>query len=137
MIRALIAIGGEAARDQLRRFLACAVANGVAQGLALAAMVPVLVALFRRDEAGARIWLIVLAVAAALNAVLVVVSTRIGFTTSMKVIETMHNRLGHHVVRLPLGWFTPQQTGRVSHVAVRGTMFVAQTAMDILRHRSI
>ncbi|WP_058235055.1 ABC transporter ATP-binding protein [Devriesea agamarum] len=132
MIRALIDIGGPAAHSQLRRFLAFAIANGVSQGLALAAMVPVLVSLFDQNWRGVYIWLIVLAVAAALNAILVVSSTRIGFITSMKVIETMHDRLGRHVVRLPLGWFEPRQTGRVSHIAVRGTMFVAQTSMDIL-----
>ncbi len=132
MIRALIEIGGSASRDQMRRFLAFAIANGITQGIALAAMVPILVSLFRQDWPGVRTWLIVLAVAAALNAVLVVASTQIGFTTSMKVIETMHDRLGRHVVRLPLGWFEPRQTGRVSHIAVRGTMFVAQVSMDIL-----
>ncbi len=132
MIRALIDIGGSASRHQLRRFLAFAVANGVTQGVALAAMVPVLASLFRQDWSGVRTWLIVLAVAGAVNAALVVTATRIGFTTSMKVIETMHDRLGRHVVRLPLGWFEPRQTGRVSHIAVRGTMFVAQTSMDIL-----
>ncbi|CAM4110248.1 ABC transporter ATP-binding protein/permease [Helcobacillus massiliensis] len=132
MIRALIDIGGPTARRDMRRFLAFAIANGISQGVALAAMVPVLASLFHGDMRAAGIWLLVLAAAAAIHAFLVVTSTRIGFATSMKVIETMHDRLGRHVVRLPLGWFEPRQTARISHIAVRGTMFVAQTAMDIL-----
>ena len=44
----------------------------------------------------------------------------------------MHRRLGEQLISLPLGWFNSQATGFASGVAVRGTLFVAQTVMDLL-----
>ncbi|WQD13017.1 MAG: ABC transporter ATP-binding protein [Lawsonella clevelandensis] len=35
-------------------------------------------------------------------------------------------------INLPLGWFNADATGRASHLAVKGTMFVASAAMDVL-----
>lgn len=132
MISALRRIGADRAGDDFRRLLVLAVAAGVTQGLALAAMVPALVSLFRSDDSATLTWLLVLAVGAALNAVISVTATLAGFTASTGIIAAMHDRLGDRLVRLPLAWFEPRRTGRTSHVAVRGTMFAAQTSMDIV-----
>lgn len=132
MIRALLAIGGNQTASRLRGFVLLAALNGTTQGLALASLVPLLVSLFRGDTARAWIWLAVLAGACLVNAIFVVSSTRRGFAVSMDVLEAMHHRLSEHMVRLPLSWFTPVSAARVSNIVVRGTMFVAQTAMDVL-----
>ena len=58
--------------------------------------------------------------------------TMCGFNEAMRIIVVMHHRLGEQLVALPLGWFTSRATGFASGVAVRGTLFVAQTVMDLL-----
>ncbi|WP_044366040.1 ABC transporter ATP-binding protein [Streptomyces natalensis] len=132
MISALIAIGGTATRREFRGFLALATLVGVLQGLALATTVPVLLSLHHDDTGAAWGWLAVLGLVAAAGGTLLTRVTMRGFHLAMNVIVAMHRRLGQRLVELPIGWFTPATTGRTSHVAVRGTMFVAQTAMDIL-----
>ena len=47
---------------------------------------------------------------------------RVGTT----VLQTARHRLGDHVASLPVGWFTPQNTARLSHIVTQGTMAVAQ-----------
>ncbi len=132
MIRALMSIGGAESASQMRGFLLLAVLNGLTQGFALAALVPLLSHLLRGDIAGAWTWVAVLAGACVVNGVFVVVSTRRGFTVSMGIIGDMHRRLSEHMVRLPLSWFDSTSSARASNIVVRGTMFVSQMAMDVL-----
>ncbi|MGW1286271.1 ABC transporter ATP-binding protein [Streptomyces sp. NPDC002586] len=132
MISALISIGGTATRRAFRGFLTLATLVGVLQGIALATLVPVLLSLYRNDAGAAWYWLAVLGLVAAVGGMLLARVTMWGFHLAMDVIVAMHRRIGQRLVELPIGWFTPATTGRTSHVAVRGTMFVAQTAMDIL-----
>ncbi|MFF4603183.1 ABC transporter ATP-binding protein [Streptomyces sp. NPDC001339] len=132
MISALIAIGGTTTRRAFRGFLTLATLVGVLQGIALATLVPVLLSLYRNDAGAAWYWLAVLGLLAAAGGTLLARVTMWGFHLAMDVIVAMHRRIGQRLVELPIGWFTPATTGRTSHVAVRGTMFVAQTAMDIL-----
>ncbi|WP_369354871.1 ABC transporter ATP-binding protein [Streptomyces sp. cg2] len=137
MISALISIGGTATRRAFRGFLALATLVGVLQGIALATLVPVLLSLYRNDAGAAWCWLAVLGLVAAAGGTLLARVTMWGFHLAMDVIVAMHRRIGRRLVELPIGWFTPATTGRTSHVAVRGTMFVAQTAMDILVPRTL
>ncbi|KAE8129219.1 MULTISPECIES: hypothetical protein [Bifidobacterium] len=64
MIKALMAIGDKPSRRALKVFLILAAINGLAQGAALAALVPLLVSMFRRDPHGMWLWLVAFAVAA-------------------------------------------------------------------------
>lgn len=132
MIGALMAIGGPESASRMRGFLMIAAVNGFTQGLALAALVPLLVDLLQGDWTRAWTWLAVLAGACAINGIFVVASTRCGFTVSMGVIGDMHRRLSEHMVRLPLSWFDSTASARASNIVVRGTMFVSQTAMDVM-----
>lgn len=132
MITALMKIGGPESSARMRGFLVIAALNGLTQGAALAALVPLLVALLRGDIAGAWTWVLVLLGACVVNGVFVVASTRRGSTVSMDIIKDMHHRLSEHMVRLPLSWFDSTSAARASNIVVRGTMFVSQAAMDVL-----
>lgn len=132
MIRSLLALTDGQDTWRMRRVLALAVAAGITQGIAILLMVPVFTALFRADWPATVRALIVLGVAVLLHSVIMAVATSSGFTGSLGVIRSMHRGLGSTLLRLPLSWFGPESQGRASHSAVRGTLFVATAAMDVL-----
>lgn len=132
MIRSLLALTDGQDTQRMRRVLALAVAAGITQGIAILLMVPVLTALFRADWPATTQALIVLGVAVLVHSVFMVLATSDGFTGSLGVIRSMHRGLGRTLLRLPLSWFGPESQGRASHSAVRGTLFVATAAMDVL-----
>ncbi|MBB3116000.1 ABC transporter ATP-binding protein [Corynebacterium bovis] len=132
MIRSLLALTDGPDSRRMRRVLALAVAAGITQGVAVLLMVPVLTALFRADWSATGRALVVLAVAVVVHSVVMAVATGAGFTGSLGVIRSMHRGLGRTLLRLPLSWFGPESQGRASHSAVRGTLFVATAAMDVL-----
>lgn len=45
-----------------------------------------------------------------------------GFQAAIKLLEVLRVHLGDHVVALPLGWFTPQNCGRLGQVLSQGVM---------------
>ncbi|WP_313492541.1 ABC transporter ATP-binding protein, partial [Achromobacter animicus] len=51
---------------------------------------------------------------------------RAGVRVGVSILQAGRHRLGDHVARLPVGWFTPQNTARLSHVVTQGMMTVAQ-----------
>ncbi|WP_018118982.1 ABC transporter ATP-binding protein [Corynebacterium mastitidis] len=132
MIRALIALSGGAGRRQLLTAVALGVLSGVTQGIVVLCVIPVLADIARADWQGAMHAALFMAVFLVLHAAVTIVATFAGFTASLGVIRSMHRGLGERLVRLPLSWFGPQTQGRASHVVVRGTLFVATAAMDVL-----
>uniref|UniRef100_UPI001C4F5FDF ABC transporter ATP-binding protein n=1 Tax=Pseudomonas bubulae TaxID=2316085 RepID=UPI001C4F5FDF len=44
----------------------------------------------------------------------------------LTLLQGARQRIGDHVARLPLGWFTTQNTGHLGHVITQGMMAVAQ-----------
>ncbi|MEJ4112817.1 ABC transporter ATP-binding protein [Corynebacterium kroppenstedtii] len=132
MIRSLLALTDGQDTRRMRRVLALAIAAGITQGIAVVLMVPVLTALFHADWHAMNQQLIVLAVAVVVHSVMMAVATNAGFTGSLGVIRSMHRGLGRTLLRLPLSWFGHESQGRASHSAVRGTLFVATAAMDVL-----
>lgn len=130
MITALMAVADDRGRRGLRRTLLLAVVAGVSHGVAVAMIVPVLTSLF---GSGNRLWLAItaLVVACLIHALSLAAATVDAFRSSLGVIESMHTRLGRRLIGLPVGWFDATSAGRASDLAVRGTMFVATTAMDV------
>lgn len=49
-----------------------------------------------------------------------------GLGLGAAVLRVARHRLGDHVARLPVGWFTPENTARLNHVVSQGMMEVAQ-----------
>ncbi|MFT4086829.1 MAG: ABC transporter ATP-binding protein [Gordonia sp. (in: high G+C Gram-positive bacteria)] len=131
MITALMSLADEYGRRRLRRTVLLAVAAGVSHGLAVAMLVPVLQALFGSGDGLGRA-VTVLIVACIVHVVALAAATLDAFSTSLGVIESMHTRLGRRLIALPVGWFNATSAGRASDLAVRGTVFVAITAMDVV-----
>ena len=132
MIAQIERIAGQEGRSTLRRFAAMAVAAGVAQGLALACLIPVLVHLVRGAVGVVLWWLIALVVGAGVHALLTVRVTRGSVDLTMALMSSMHHQLARQLMRLPMGWFGGGSAASASRLAVRGTMFVATAITDVL-----
>ena len=118
--------------SSLRGTVALAVATGLSQGVSMLLLVLVLTAIVSGDWDTAMKDVVILIVAVIVHGVLLALATQCGFQSSMEFIRKMHRSLGCKLIRLPLSWFGPESQGRASHIAVRGTLFVATAAMDVL-----
>ncbi|MFJ2767101.1 ABC transporter ATP-binding protein [Streptomyces sp. NPDC087300] len=115
----------------LRRTIALMTATAVAEGLSYALLVPMLNALFSDTPDNAWPWLGAFAAAAIGCAVLRYLGDVSGFRVGATLSRGLHHRLGDHLARLPLGWFTPQRVGDVSVLASRSVLQV----MAVPAHR--
>ena len=125
MLKTFLQLLGEDA-PVFRRYAWMAVAHGLLCGLTIAALAPLLSRLLAGDLGGAGRWL-----AALLAGVVACWAWRrrveqAGVRVGTTVLQTARHRLGDHVASLPVGWFTPQNTARLSHIVTQGTMAVAQ-----------
>ncbi len=132
MITTLFQLDERVAAAKFWRFILAVALTGVIQGLVLGAFIWVIYALFKTDIHTAIIGCICLLLGAIANGALQCWVTMRGFDQAMRIMMVMHRRLGEQLVALPLGWFSARATGIASGVAVRGTLFVAQTVMDLL-----
>lgn len=120
----LLLLGNEA--SVLRRYAGMAVAYGVLCGLAIASLVPVLIHLLDGDVRRVAPWLALLAGEVAVCWLLRRQVERAGVRVGVAILQSGRHRLGEHVARLPVGWFTPANTARLGHVVTQGMMAVAQ-----------
>ncbi|WP_435592838.1 ABC transporter ATP-binding protein [Nocardia sp. bgisy118] len=130
MIRMLLRVLGPQYARPVRRTVALMTTTAVAEGLSYALLVPVLRALFGSTPAEARPWLIAFGVAVAVFAVLRYLSDLSGFRAGTTLLRGMYHRLGDHLARLPLGWYSASRTGEVSVLASRGVL----EAMSVIAH---
>lgn len=131
MIRGYLTILGSA-RGKMYSYLAWAILDGIAQGVTMVMLVPIAKALFEGDFDAARRWLIALAVAATVCSLAHYMQSIKAFGMALTAMRSLHSRLGDHLVTLPLGWFTRDTVGKVSQVAVKGTMFVGSTGAHLI-----
>ena len=117
-------LGGDA--PVFRRYAWMAVAYGVLCGLTITSLVPVLTHLLAGDVKGVAPWLAVLLAGLAVCWALRRRVEQAGVRLGVAILQGARHRLGDHVARLPVGWFTPQNTARLSHVVTQGMMAVAQ-----------
>lgn len=130
MIRMLLRVlGGEYARP-VRRTVALMTATAVVEGLSYALLVPVLRALFGSRPEDARPWLIAFGAAVAVYAALRYVSDLSGFRVGTTLLRGMYHRLGDHLARLPVGWYSAGRVGEVSVMASQGVL----QAMGVIAH---
>ncbi|MBT2413610.1 ABC transporter ATP-binding protein [Streptomyces sp. ISL-12] len=132
MIRHLATVLGPDHRGALRRFLAWLIAYAVLEGVAMAFLVPVLRSVFDGDTTGAWQGLAVLAVLVVATCVARYQQAMRGFALAVVTLTTLHDRLGDHLVRLPLGWFTSEKVGRVARSATTGTFTVTNVFAHLL-----
>lgn len=125
MLKTLVQLLGDDAPVFLR-YAWMAVAYGVLCGLTISALVPVLTHLLAGDAKGAVPWLTVLLVGLAVCWGWRRYVEQAGVRVGVAILQGARHRLGDHVARLPVGWFTPQNTARLGHVVTQGMMAVAQ-----------
>lgn len=130
MIRLLLRVLGADYAVPVRRTVALMTAAAVAEGLSYALLVPILRALFGPDPGSARPWLWAFGAAVAGYAILRYRSDLSGFRAGTTLLRGVYGRLGDHLARLPLGWYTAGRVGEVSLLAGRGVL----QAMSVIAH---
>lgn len=131
MLKTFIELLGADARA-FRRYAALAVAYGLISGLTIASLVPVLSRLLAGDAQGAAPWLLLLAVGVVVCWAWRRQVEKAGVAVGVAILQSARQRVGEHVARLPVGWFTPQNTARLGHVLTQGMMGVAQLPAHVL-----
>ncbi|MBF6174906.1 ABC transporter ATP-binding protein [Nocardia blacklockiae] len=130
MIRTLLRVLGPEYAGPVRRTVALMTTTAVVEGLSYALLVPVLRALFGDDPGSARPWLVAFGAAVAVYAVLRYRSDLSGFRVGTTLLRGVYHRLGDHLARLPVGWYTAGRAGEVSVLASRGVL----QAMSVIAH---
>ena len=115
-----------------RRYCAMALAYGVLSGLTMTALVLALGRLLAGDVNGAALWLLVLLAGLVACWVWRRQVEKAGVRVGVTVLQGARQRLGDHVARLPVGWFTLENTGRLGHLITQGMMNVAQLPAHVL-----
>ncbi len=107
---------------------------GVAQGGVFAALLPLLRALLSGDSAGALPWLGLAAGCAVVSAALLWHAADTGYVVGIeRMADRLARRIGEHVVRLPLGWFTAGRAGRLARLtstSVQDVMGIPSTLLQ-------
>jgi ATP-binding cassette, subfamily B, bacterial IrtB/YbtQ len=130
MIRMLLRVLGHEYAQPVRRTVALMTTTAVVEGLSYALLVPVLRSLFGSTPGDTWPWLIALGAAVAVYAVLRYVSDLSGFRVGTTLLLGMYHRLGDHLARLPIGWYSAGRVGEVSVLASRGVL----QGMSVIAH---
>ena len=133
MIRMLLRVLGRDYARPLRRTLALMTATAVVEGLSYALLVPVLRALFGTKPSHAWPWLIGFGAAVAVYAALRYLSDLSGFRVAVGLLRGMYHRIGDHLARLPIGWYSTTRVGEVSALASRGVLQALSVVAHLLR----
>ena len=131
MLKTFIQLLGDDA-PVFRRYCAMALAYGVLSGLTITALVLALGRLLAGDVGGAALWLIVLLAGLVACWAWRRQVEKAGVRVGVTVLQGARQRLGDHVARLPVGWFTPENTAKLGHVITQGMMNVAQLPAHVL-----
>ncbi|MEW2518357.1 ABC transporter ATP-binding protein [Actinacidiphila alni] len=120
MITLLLRIVGDTQRRPLLRYLLSTTVYAVSEGVAFGLLVPLLTALLGGDTRTAGWWLLPLAGT-------VVVGWIAHYDMGIRALllssawrRSLYERLGAHVVRLPLGWFDGARTGQLERLLGQG-----------------
>jgi ATP-binding cassette, subfamily B, bacterial IrtB/YbtQ len=132
MIRMLLRVLGHEYAQPMRRTVALMTTTAVVEGLSYALLVPVLRALFGSTPADAWPWLIAFGAAVLVYAVLRYISNLSGFRVGTTLLRGMYHRLGDHLARLPISWYSAGRVGEVSVLASRGLLQAMSVAAHLL-----
>nr|WP_269328705.1 ABC transporter ATP-binding protein [Kineosporia babensis] len=90
-------------------------------------------AVLQDDLGSAGRWLGVLAAATLAASVVYYVQGMRGFTMALTVLDTLHGRIGAHVVRMPLGWFAGESVGRLSRITTSGVQAIVSSIAHLMQ----
>ncbi|ANN20110.1 ABC transporter [Amycolatopsis orientalis] len=130
MIRMLLRVLGPEYAPPVRRTVALMTTTAIVEGLSYALLVPLLQALFGSTPGDAWAWLIAFGAAVAVFAILRYRSDLSGFRVGTTLLRGMYHRLGDHLARLPIGWYSTNRVGEVSALAGPGVL----RAMSVIAH---
>ncbi|MBB4929663.1 ATP-binding cassette subfamily B protein [Lipingzhangella halophila] len=130
MIPTLLRVLGSEYSRPVRRTVALMAAAAILEGLSYALLVPVLRALLGDTPADAVPWLVAFGAAVAVYAVLRYLGDLSGFLAGTTLLRGMYHRLGDHLARLPVGWYSAGRVGEVSVLASQGVL----RAMGVIAH---
>lgn len=99
---------------------------GILSGLTIMFFIPVVSYLLQGDIKNAVFWFIPLLVGMFLSLKLRQITDESGIRMGEGLLRNARHRIGDHVATLPIGWFTPDNNARLSHVISKGIMEVAQ-----------
>lgn len=108
---------------ELRPVVARMAAASVLHGTAVVALVPVLERLFGADPSSAWPWIALFLLLAAAHLAVQARAQAAAFGAGVRAANTLHHRIGDHVVRLPLAWF--DATHRAELTAAAGGSVLA------------
>ncbi len=132
MISDLALLLGPERRRVLWTLLGLTVLSGLLSGLAGAALVPAVAHLAAGDLGELPGDLFLIAVATLAACVVQYVQAMRRFRVSLEVMDTVHRRLGDHLVTLPLGWYGEERTGGLSKSATQGAFMISGLFSELL-----
>lgn len=108
-------------KAQVVYFVIC----GVLEGGVYAALLPLLQALYGGDGHGALVWSVVACAAGIACAVANYLSETHGYMIGdVVILRSIQERLGDHIVKLPLGWFTAGRAGELAALLERDLQMI-------------
>ncbi|MFW1748357.1 ABC transporter ATP-binding protein [Acinetobacter guillouiae] len=125
MLKTFIQLLGDDA-PVFKRYVAMAVCYGLLSGLTTVLLVPIFTHLLNGEVDQAGMWSVVLLVGVVCCWLLRRRIEELGMLVGSALLSTARQRIGNHVASLPVGWFNPENTARLSHVVSQGMMDVAQ-----------
>ena len=133
MIPLLVNVAGQEFRRPLRRLMTGLVTEGVLVGLGFVALMPFLSALLAADYAAAlRAW-VLLAVILLAYGMLRWRTQLAGYHAAIALSRALFARLGTHIARLPLGWFSEARTGQLAVLSSQGIVNIMVAPAHLLR----
>ena len=132
MIAILLRVLGPEYARSMRRTVALMTSTAIAEGLLYGLLVPVLRALLGGSPGDAWPWLVAFGAAVAGYAVLRYLSDLSGMRVGTTMLRGMYHRLGDHLARLPIGWYSAGRVGEVSVLASRGLLAAMGVAAHLL-----
>jgi ATP-binding cassette subfamily B protein len=135
VIRLLMRVVGDTQRGLLLRYLLATAAYAVSEGAAFGLLVPLLSALLAGRTGSAALWLAPLAGGVVIGWAAHYAMGMLALRLSSAWRRSLHDRIGTHLVRLPLGWFDATRTGQVQQLlgpgvnTAVGTVYLVQALL--------
>lgn len=131
MLKSFIQLLGDEA-DVFKRYAWKAVLYGVLSGLTMTALVPVLRNLLAAHLGAATMWLLLLLAGVVICWAWRREVEKASVEVRIAVLKGARQRVGDHIARLPVGWFTAQHTARLNHVLTHGMFELSELPGHLL-----